>query len=63
MALLDLADEFDLRSALVSYMLIVLRFPAASRISGRVLCVAVNMAVEPDRVVRVFFDRKMKGKL
>jgi hypothetical protein len=31
--------------------------------AGRVLRVAVNRAVEPHRVVSVFFDRKMKGKL
>lgn len=30
---------------------------------GRVLRVAVNTAVEPNRVVSVFFDRTMKGKL
>ena len=30
---------------------------------GRVLRVAVNKAVERNRVVSVFFDRKMKGKL
>ena len=30
---------------------------------GRVLRVAVNIAVEPERIVSVFFDRKMKGKL
>jgi hypothetical protein len=30
---------------------------------GRVLRVAVNRAVEPKRVVSVFFNRKMKGKL
>jgi hypothetical protein len=30
---------------------------------GRVLRVAVNTAVEPNRVVSVFFDRRMKGKL
>ncbi|GDX09978.1 hypothetical protein LBMAG57_17500 [Verrucomicrobiota bacterium] len=30
---------------------------------GRVLRVAVNTAVEPERVVSVFFDRKMKGRL
>ncbi len=29
----------------------------------RVLRVAVNTAVEPRRVVSVFFDRTMKGKL
>jgi hypothetical protein len=30
---------------------------------NRVLRVAVNAVVEPNRVVSVFFDRKMKGKL
>ena len=30
---------------------------------GRVLRVAVNTTVEPNRVVSVFFDRTMKGKL
>jgi Domain of unknown function (DUF4258) len=30
---------------------------------NRVLRVAVNTAVEPNRVVSVFFDRTMKGKL
>ncbi len=30
---------------------------------GRVLRVAVNTTVEPNRVVSVFFDRSMKGKL
>jgi hypothetical protein len=30
---------------------------------GRVLRVAVNRTVEPNRVVSVFFDRKMKGEL
>jgi hypothetical protein len=30
---------------------------------GRVLRVAVNTIVEPNRVVSVFFDRTMKGKL
>ncbi len=30
---------------------------------GRVLRVAVNRTVEPQRVVSVFFDRKMQGKL
>jgi hypothetical protein len=29
----------------------------------RVLRVAVNRTVEPQRVVSVFFDRKMKGEL
>jgi hypothetical protein len=30
---------------------------------GRVLRVAVNTTVEPNRVVSVFFDRQMKGKV
>jgi hypothetical protein len=30
---------------------------------GRVLRVAVNTTVEPNRVVSVFFNRQMKGKL
>lgn len=30
---------------------------------GRVLRVVVNTAVDPNRVVSVFFDRTMKGKL
>ena len=30
---------------------------------NRVLRVAVNTTVEPHRVVSVFFDRQMKGKL
>jgi Domain of unknown function (DUF4258) len=30
---------------------------------GRVLRVAVNTTVEPKRIVSVFFDRTMKGKL
>ena len=30
---------------------------------GRVLRVAVNTKVEPVRVVSIFFDRTMKGKL
>ena len=30
---------------------------------GRILRVAVNTTVEPKRVVSVFFDRTMKGKL
>lgn len=30
---------------------------------GRVLRVAVNTTVEPNRVVSVFFDRQRKGKL
>ena len=30
---------------------------------GRVLRVAVNTTVEPNRVVSVFFDRQMKGQL
>ena len=39
------------------------RFRRIPEFGGRVLRVAVNTAVEPNRVVSVFFDRKMKGKL
>ncbi len=39
------------------------RYRKIPEFGGRVLRVAVNIAVEPNRVVSVFFDRKMKGKL
>ena len=39
------------------------RFRRIPEFGGRVLRVAINTAVEPNRVVSVFFDRKMKGKL
>ena len=39
------------------------RFRRIPEFGGRVLRVAVNATVEPNRVVSVFFDRKMKGKL
>jgi uncharacterized DUF497 family protein len=39
------------------------RYRRIPEFGGRVLRVAVNTAVEPNRVVSVFFDRKMKGKL
>jgi len=39
------------------------RFRRIPEFGGRVLRVAVNTAVEPNRVVSVFFDRRMKGKL
>ena len=39
------------------------RFRRIPEFGGRVLRVAVNVAVEPNRVVSVFFDRKMKGRL
>ena len=38
------------------------RYRKIPEFGGRVLRVAVNTAVEPNRVVSVFFDRKMKGK-
>ena len=38
-------------------------FRRVPEFDGRVLRVAVNKTVEPQRVVSVFFDRKMKGKL
>jgi hypothetical protein len=39
------------------------RYRKIPEFGGRVLRVAVNIAVEPNRVVSVFYDRKMKGKL
>ena len=39
------------------------RFRRIPEFGGRVLRVAVNTTVEPNRVVSVFFDRKMRGKL
>lgn len=39
------------------------RFLRIPEFGGRVLRVAVNTTVEPNRVVSVFFDRGMKGKL
>ncbi len=39
------------------------RFRRIPEFGNRVLRVAVNTAVEPNRVVTVFFDRQMKGKL
>jgi hypothetical protein len=39
------------------------RYRRIPEFGGRVLRVAVNTAVEPNRVVSIFFDRQMKGKL
>ncbi len=39
------------------------RYRRIPEFGGRVLRVAVNTTVEPQRVVSVFFDRGMKGKL
>lgn len=39
------------------------RFRRIPEFGGRVLRVALNTAVAPNRVVSVFFDRTMKGKL
>ena len=39
------------------------RYRRIPEYGGRVLRVAVNTAVDPNRVVSVFFDRQMKGKL
>ena len=39
------------------------RFRRIPEFGGRVLRVAINTTVEPKRVVSVFFDRQMKGKL
>jgi hypothetical protein len=39
------------------------RFRRIPEFGGRVLRVAVNTKFDPHRIVSVFFDRKMKGKL
>jgi hypothetical protein len=39
------------------------RYRKIPEFGGRVFRVAVNTAVEPNREVSVFFDRRMKGKL
>lgn len=39
------------------------RFRRIPEFGNRVLRVAVNTAIEPNRVVTVFFDRQMKGRL
>ena len=39
------------------------RYRKIPEFGGRVLRVAVNTTVEPLRIVSVFFDRQMKGKL
>ena len=39
------------------------RFRRIPEFGDRVLRVAVNASVEPHRIVSVFFDRGMKGKL
>ena len=39
------------------------RFRRIPESGGRVLRVAVNTAIRPNRGVSVFFDRRMKGKL
>ena len=39
------------------------RFRRIPEFGGRVLRVAVATGVDPNRVVSVFFDRQMKGKL
>jgi len=39
------------------------RYRPIPEYEGRVLRVVVNLSVEPVRVVSVFFDRKMRGKL
>ena len=39
------------------------RYRPIPEFDGRVLRVVVNPAVEPVRVVSVFFDRSMKGKI
>ena len=39
------------------------RFRRIPEFGGRVLRVAVNTAVDPNRVLSVFFDRQMRGEL
>ncbi len=39
------------------------RFRRIPEFGGRVLRVVVNVSMQPNRVVSVFFDRSMKGKL
>ena len=39
------------------------RFRRIPEFGGRILRVVVNKAVEPKRILSVFFDRAMKGKL
>jgi hypothetical protein len=39
------------------------RYRPIPEYEGRVLRVVINLSVEPVRVVSVFFDRKMRGKL
>jgi hypothetical protein len=38
-------------------------FRRITQFENRVLRVVVNITVEPPRVVSIYFDRKMKGKL
>lgn len=39
------------------------RFRRIPEYGDRILRVAVNTTVDPNRVVSVFFDRRMKGKI
>lgn len=39
------------------------RFRRIPEFGGRVLRVGVNITVEPNRIVSVFFDRSMRNKL
>lgn len=39
------------------------RYCPITEFNGRVLRVVVNTSVEPERVVSVFFDRRMRGRL
>ena len=39
------------------------RYRAIAEADGRVLRVVINTSVEPIRVVSVFFDRRMRGKV
>jgi hypothetical protein len=39
------------------------RYRPITEFDGRVLRVVVNTSVEPERVVSIFFDRRMRGRL
>ena len=42
---------------------LMMRFDTIAEFGNRVLCVVVNTRVVPERVVSVYFDRRMSGKL
>ncbi len=52
-----------MKSELTRHAAVERYFRKIPEFGGRVPRVAVNPAVEPNRVVSIFFDRKMKGQL